>query len=104
VGAGRLGRAESADAAAGLHAFEIAAGAEARPGAGQHDAADARVVLGPAHGVDDVLAILLGADGIAAVRAVQGEGGDAVGRGVVHEAVGHWDLPLLTHDSSRARY
>jgi hypothetical protein len=99
VGAGRLRRAEPADAAAGLHPFEIAAGAEAGPGAGQQDAADARVFLGPAHCVDDVLAVLLGADGVAAFRPVQGQGDDAIGGSVVHETVGHGGLLELTHDS-----
>ena len=95
VRAGRLGRAEAADAAAGLHSLEVAAGAEAGSGAGQHDAADAGVLFGPAQGVDDVLAILLRADGVAALGAVQGQGDDAVGGGVLHEALGHLDSPVL---------
>ena len=109
VRAGRLGRAEAADAAAGLHSLEVAAGAEAGPGAGQHDAADAGVLFGPTQGVDDVLAILLRADGVAALGAVQGQGDDAVGGGVLHEALGHLASPVLqaagrgagTHDSRR---
>src|ERR1044071_1156281 len=95
VRAGRFRRAEAADAAAGLHPFEIAAGAEARAGARQHDAADAGVVLGPSQGIDDVLAVLLRADGVPTVGTVQCEGGDAVGGSVLDEAVGHGSLLSL---------
>ena len=93
----------AADAAAGLHSLEIAAGAEAGPGAGQHDAADAGVLFGPPHGVDDVLAILLRADGVAAFGAVQGEGDDAVGRGVLDETLGHLTSPVLQAAGCGAR-
>lgn len=89
VGARRLGRSEPPDAAAGLHAFEVSAGAEARSGSRQDDAAYAGVLFRPAQGVDDVQTILLGADGVAAVGAVQGQGRDAVGGGVLHEAFAH---------------
>ena len=77
-----------------LHARDVAAGAEALAGPGEHERSDG-LVGGDAFQRMDELAAHVVAHRVALVGAVEGDGGDGGFDAQVDEGVGHGSLPLI---------